>query len=295
MALDDPTYDGVVQVRMSFDVSRQAGRSGQLAREWFDLAWRELGGSIRSRLAAAPPATGPVPHGLYVLATTRVAGETDETFFEYEMSQWEEFLDRVAADPLPSPFFNASGSDGGGTMLPYFRTADYWQVYAEPVAYRDRVLVQLSVESREDYLLADPGREAAAVAFLKRMAGQTDADYAEIGFGYAGLLTCVDQTTYTWLPESVGLARELLRGYAWLTLVPATLVAQVGGVQGLRSSGAFVEVDELANGAVLVRATEHFRDYQDADAARVFEALRPVLRPDAKASAFRRKIDAMVL
>jgi hypothetical protein len=25
-------------------------------------------------------------------------------------------------------------------MLPYFRTADYWQVYAEPVAYRDRVL-----------------------------------------------------------------------------------------------------------------------------------------------------------
>jgi hypothetical protein len=294
MALDDPIYDGVVNVRMSFDVSRQAGQSGQIARDWFDLAWRELGGSIRDRLLAAPPATGPVPHGLYVLATTRGA-EGSEIFFEYSMTRWEDFLDRVATVPLPSPFFNASGSDGGGTMLPYFWTPDYWQVYADPVVYQGKTFVQLSVESREDYLLADPVREAAAVAFLERMVRQADADYAEIGFGYGNLQTSVDQITYTSLPETLGLARELLRGYAWLTLVPATLVPRVGGVAGLRASGAFVAVDELANGAVLLRATEHFEDYQDADAAKVFDVLRPVLRPDARASAFRRKIDVLEL
>jgi hypothetical protein len=78
-------------------------------------------------------------------------------------------------------------------------------------------------------------------------------------------------------------------------MVPASLVPKVGGVASLRASGAFVAVDELAGGAALLRATEHFAEYQDAEAVRVFEALRPILRPDAKVSAFRRKVDVLEL
>jgi hypothetical protein len=295
MAIGDPIYDGLVQVRMSFDVSRQMGRTGQIVRDWFDLAWRELGGSIRDRLAATPPAAGPVPHGLYVLATT-TASEESGVFFEYNMTLWEDFLERIATEPLRNAFFNASGSDGGGTMLSYFSTDDYWQVYLDRWTSADGMdLVQLTVESREDYLFADPVREAAVVAFLERMVQAADADYAEAAFGYGGLETCVDRITSTWLGESMAQAREVLRGYSWLTMVPPSLVPHVGGVAGLQASGAFVAVEALANGATLLRATEHFRDYRDVEAARVFEVLRPVLRPDAKASAFRRHVDVLEL
>jgi hypothetical protein len=69
----------------------------------------------------------------------------------------------------------------------------------------------------------------------------------------------------------------------------------VGGIAGLRAGGAFVGVEELPGGGLLLRATEHFRDYGDAEAAAVFEALRPVLPPGTPASAFRRKADLLRL
>lgn len=174
-------------------------------------------------------------------------------------------------------------------MLPYFRTPEYWEVFGDRTALDGKDLVQLVDAGWEDYLFADPVREAAVVGFLERMVRQADADDAEVGFGYGVLETCVERITYTWLPEALGQARDLLRGYSWLTMVPASLVPRVGGVAGLRASGAFVAVEELANGAVLLRATEHFWDYRDEQAARVFE----VLRPEAKASAFRRKVDVL--
>ncbi|MEV4706217.1 hypothetical protein [Actinoplanes sp. NPDC049316] len=57
----DPIFDGLVQLRMSFAVPRQAEGVGRVVREGFDLAWRELGGPLRDRLAAS--ATPVLPSG----------------------------------------------------------------------------------------------------------------------------------------------------------------------------------------------------------------------------------------
>lgn len=72
-------------------------------------------------------------------------------------------------------------------------------------------------------------------------------------------------------------ASRVLRGYEWVTVVPAGLTEELGGAQFLRDSGAFVEVVELAAGGVLVRATDTIEEYSEEKVRAVFEVLKPVL------------------
>lgn len=74
-----------------------------------------------------------------------------------------------------------------------------------------------------------------------------------------------------------------LRGYSWVTVVPAVLAAHVGGAGGLRDSGAFVTVDEVAGGSVWLQAASRWSEYREDQAVvdRVFEALARVLPPGA--------------
>jgi len=70
-----------------------------------------------------------------------------------------------------------------------------------------------------------------------------------------------------------------LRGYSWVTVVPAALAPRAGGPDGLRASGAFAVVEELAGGAVWLQATDRWSEYRADRVERVFEALAPVLPP----------------
>lgn len=72
-----------------------------------------------------------------------------------------------------------------------------------------------------------------------------------------------------------------LRGYSWVTIVPEALAGRVGGVAGLRASGVFAEVADLAGGVAWLQATRLWSEYAgNADVIeRVFEALAPVLPP----------------
>lgn len=70
-----------------------------------------------------------------------------------------------------------------------------------------------------------------------------------------------------------------MRGYNWLTILPQELTAAVGGADGLRTSGAFTEVQPLAAGGVWLRATDNFADYDLAAAEPVFRTLAPILPP----------------
>lgn len=53
----------------------------------------------------------------------------------------------------------------------------------------------------------------------------------------------------------------------------------LGGEDGLRDSGAFVEVVRLRNGGFWLRATPTFEDYDMAAAEKVFRVLAPRLLP----------------
>jgi hypothetical protein len=77
--------------------------------------------------------------------------------------------------------------------------------------------------------------------------------------------------------ETIPAGRHTLRGYSWLTICPQELAGRLGGVAGLRATGAFHEVSQLAAGGVWLLATADYRDYDQAAVERVFEAVAPVL------------------
>ncbi|WP_146766135.1 hypothetical protein [Micromonospora saelicesensis] len=66
-------------------------------------------------------------------------------------------------------------------------------------------------------------------------------------------------------------------GPARLTVLSDEMAEQVGGVDRLRASHAFVEVEPLAAGSWWLLATETWDEYGPEQANRLFELLAPVL------------------
>ena len=74
-------------------------------------------------------------------------------------------------------------------------------------------------------------------------------------------------------------ARVALRGYDWVTVIPAELAERLGGADGLLTTGAFHWVVGLTHGGVLAQATESPRNFTREAARAVADALRPVFAP----------------
>jgi hypothetical protein len=72
------------------------------------------------------------------------------------------------------------------------------------------------------------------------------------------------------------LGSDRLRGYSWITMITATQAQRLGGVEALRTSGAFSSVTE-SDVAVLLRATERLSGYTDEAVERVWAAVAPLL------------------
>lgn len=79
--------------------------------------------------------------------------------------------------------------------------------------------------------------------------------------------------------ETLPVATETLRGYGWVTVVPARIAQRLGGAEALRASGAFHRVTECSNGALVLQATEHMSQYEGDRLFQVFRALAPALPP----------------
>lgn len=139
-------------------------------------------------------------------------------------------------------------------------------------------------------LLLDPthGPEAQQewLRVLRMFAERANPGFGQIEYGYTWNATALEDALTPDLelgdrdPEfTVGQSRRYLRGYSWLTIVPAELVKPLGGAAALRAGGAFHQVAELANGGLWLLATADYRDYGMRQAAAVFRATAPVLRP----------------
>ncbi|MFD7965916.1 hypothetical protein ACFV5J_34515 [Streptomyces zaomyceticus] len=98
----------------------------------------------------------------------------------------------------------------------------------------------------------------------------------------------VDTTTQrTALEASLGLFQDetvteldtTLRGYSWITVCSPGVADRLGGAGALRASEAFAIVIELADGGLVLQATDDMRTYTPDRIARVFQQLRPVLPP----------------
>jgi hypothetical protein len=121
------------------------------------------------------------------------------------------------------------------------------------------------------------------VAFMREYCARHAVAFGHVsarGRGLPGetdLERALNRQTWTSLAEW----DRYLRGYSWVTVVPAVLAARLGGVGALRGSGAFAVVDEVAGGSVWLQATRRWSEWAGDQAVvdRVFEVLAPVLPP----------------
>jgi hypothetical protein len=130
----------------------------------------------------------------------------------------------------------------------------------------------------------------AWAGFLREQAVTTGADYGHVSDDATSSGTALERAVRgpAAEPPAIPHVREVLRGYSWVTIVAAPLVAKLGGAGALAGSGAFAEISPLPGGRVLLRATATLADYQGPAVRRVFGVLAPVLlpgRPDPEAVA----------
>lgn len=131
-------------------------------------------------------------------------------------------------------------------------------------------------------------RAAEAGVVLLRRTANRGALFGLIGIDYGvQLMTGLEYALYLHPWETVRSVRHTLRGYSWITILSEPQTERVGGVAQLRGSGAFVRVEPLAGGGCWLQATDTFDGYGDAEAARVYQVLRPLLPGDAFPSTFK--------
>ncbi|GII26443.1 hypothetical protein [Planosporangium mesophilum] len=121
----------------------------------------------------------------------------------------------------------------------------------------------------------------AMLEMMRRVGDVADPAYGEmvVNRHMAAPDSHLDNALRRLVTHSADESRTHLRGYEWVTVVPAQLVERLGGVEAIRGCGAFVEVVGLASGGALLRATEDPEEYTPERVKRVFEALRAVLPP----------------
>lgn len=77
--------------------------------------------------------------------------------------------------------------------------------------------------------------------------------------------------------ETLPVTDRFLRGYSWVTVCSPGVARLLGGPDGPRIGEVFFRAEEVAGGALLLRATQDIRDYGPDDIAAVHDALVDVL------------------
>jgi hypothetical protein len=137
----------------------------------------------------------------------------------------------------------------------------------------------------DERLFSSPAGPSAADGILRTLwylASRYRPVFGHVSYGNNGPRTELERN----LPRMVGNPflttprwQEFLRGYSWWTIVPGELLERVGGIAGLRESGAFLEVLEIPGGGAWLRATERFADYDEGAVRAVWLALRDAVIP----------------
>lgn len=139
---------------------------------------------------------------------------------------------------------------------------------------------QVWFEAPEASLLG-AGAQDAWLAVLRDFCEVVNPSYGQISYDYGApwetALEAVTGPPWTIPDKAIANSREVLRGYDWLTICADELADRLGGVEALRDSGAFTEVEPLRSGGVWLRATERYADYGEEHIEAVWRALSPVL------------------
>ncbi|MEU0558073.1 hypothetical protein [Dactylosporangium sp. NPDC006015] len=268
-------------------------------RGWFETTLAGPAGSLWQRLIARPVQPGDAtgwggsPPSDVTGPPERYVGEPGETWAEYgfipegheetvgvqpfTLAGWADCLDNVGvatgtaelsifklrrrahfgAPGSPGVFVSAAVRTGGDGALWYRLTLRIPADRAETLLPVIRAAAQSGNPTYGEISYAARLRQSAREVALNQD-------------GEAGLLS----------------SERFARGYSWLTVIAQHLGERLGGIEALRDSGAFTEVQALPDGGFWLLATDRIADYGPDQAGRVFRALRPVLdltkRPEAE-------------
>jgi len=281
-------------INLELDIDGSVGRDlPTSAFEWFDEVSRTTLGDARAALETrgAPPAAPQFvepavwnPSGAPVeLRGTITVSSGRPKSFDAKAISW--LRGQLAAEPervdLEFGLFAGSGPEAPNVWYP--------SLYAHWPEESPGWLRLGAYVAEKTFL--DPRHGAAAqqlwLGVLRSFAERVDPGFGQIEYGFDTNGT----TALEWslspdieLEErdaeyTVAQSRRYLRGYSWLTIVPAELASRLGGPAALEASKAFVEISPLRNGGLWLLATNDYREYGPEQVAAVFEALAPVLRP----------------
>jgi hypothetical protein len=276
------------EMQLQVTVEKPAGgdAAGRMLCDWFTGSFEAMGGRLRADLLAKePPAADFLrkrkmddsfgrPGDVWGQVSVGVEGARGLRITEkpFTPASWKAFLDGMSKVPdlavLTVITLDAQG----------FPNA------------RPNVTVGLQVdEDASDWFLLsvrfgpefldDPGFQQSTLSFVREFADEWNVAYGEISYDRGSGRTAYENVFHGLPHQTAPVSREVLRGYAWLTLCPQEIGDRLGGVEGLRAGGAFAEVAALRNGGYWLLATEDWRDFGQPAAENIFPVLAAALRP----------------
>jgi hypothetical protein len=254
----------------------------ELATDWLVRGSRELAGEYLTAIESGEPLdpatvrrggpAGPPGSAWGFVAVARGVGGSRRSSRVYSVKNLA-WLEKQLLDPAVEATLGVSVLDKGGYPDESPLRATVQRV---PDA-EDWLTLSLSMQESR---LARPEVQRSLLSFVRSVADRVNPSFGRCE--YEEPRTAVELTVGPpWrLPEdTIPNSRRTLRGYSWLTICPQELADRLGGVDALRATGAFHEVEQLAAGGVWLLATADYRDYDQAVVERVFEAVAPVLPP----------------
>ncbi|MFJ3813374.1 hypothetical protein [Streptomyces sp. NPDC090056] len=257
--MDDEALCTDVTLRATLD-DRAAAPRGDLLVHWFRTATDLLFATGERELSES-----------WALVTESIDGDREVRVRDVR-AHWTELADALR----PSPFYAAAGfhepSPGGVGV------DDHGRIGGTRTG-RGGSHTELSAQVRGAERIADAAWCAHLVDFLATALDGADPAFARIGHLDFQETTDLEAVLKRPHRRSLRESRTLLRGYSWVTGVPAELAARLGGPTALEATGAFHAVRELRAGGLLLQSTETLADYDRPHLEAVFHALAPVLPP----------------
>jgi len=280
VALHGPST--VVHAQLCVSVDESYARALITARRWFDDGFRSLGGVFREAGLAQTPdqldvmarLSGRVPHAVSAMLGIQLeAGGYHDRDVAYSGEVWENML--LTLGRLPTfVWFHCEANDGGGEP-----DGPYFDMSMHRVDSGGATWLVLAVGGPSELFGTDAQLDGLAV-FLRGQAESANPVHGEISWRKKSYDKSVLETALNVGPaQTLPTGRVALRGYGWVTVVPEEIGERLGGLEAIRDSGGFVEVEHLGAGGFWCRATPRLSDYDQAAAERVFRAFVRVLPP----------------
>jgi hypothetical protein len=270
----------ILQVQLYVAVHEDRGRAVMAAQRWFRDGFTQLGGAFHDPAGRASPADLHIetrlsrrePHAVSIMLSIPPHAGGDYLHTSYSPVLFDALVESLEGLPDGANLWcDANGEDGESHTGPSLGF-DVDRIDSDAGTW-----LRLQVLTLRTSFTQAAGT-APLLAFVRGVANLGNPVHGEIFWG--------NQTggVFEWgigkyLKQTLPRARQLLRGYAWLTILPEEIGQRLGGLDALRSSGAFVEVEHLDAGGYWCRATPTIEQYDQAAAERVFDVVAPALPP----------------